>query len=352
MPVTVMGCTYPTAAEFQRLQMDLMPRYTQGRLAFELLPFKNTDFPQITFERPDIFRGLQQWRGLDKPTQHVRDNWNPFGNLVSVEPSYWGEHDHISEEFMTRAAMPGACNTMMDISEIVAKRQMRLLERRYNRIEFLIWQALVFGKYEAVAPNGQIMHNATYAIQQVTAGIPWSDIEFSTPLADFRCIQLRGRGTSADFGQCATAYMNRVTANCLFKNRNPNDVGKAGLTACCTFMGLDMVQAQFAAQGLPKLEIYDQGYVDEAENFHPYIPDGYVVIIGCRPGNERIGNFWYTRNAVGCSITSGPWQKLVDTCDREVPRRVTLYDGFNGGPAIAYPRAVIVLRTGCQSGAC
>lgn len=352
LPQVILGCQYPTAAEFQRLQQELLPRYMNGRLAFDLLPFKNTDFPNITFNKPDIFRGLQQWRGLDKPTQHVKDEWNPFGSLVTVEPSYWGEHDHISEEFMTRAAMPGACNSMIDVTEIIAQRQMRLLERRYNRIEFLIWQALVFGKYEALAPNGQIMHQATYNIQQVTAGIPWSDIANSTPLADFRCIQLRSRGTSADFGTCATAYMNRITANCLFKNQNVHDVGKVGLSACCNFMSLEQINAQFAAQGLPKIEIYDQGYVDESENFHTYIPDGYILIVGCRPGGVPPGHFYYTRNAIGCGITSGPWQKIIDSCDREVPRRISLYDAWAGGPALEYPRQVVVLRTGCASGTC
>lgn len=350
MPVTVLGCKYPSPAEFQKLQMDLLPRYTDGRLAFQLMPFRNTEMPRIQLQKPDIFRGMQQWRGLDKPTQHVRDNWNPFGSLREIDPTYWGEHDDVGEEFLTTAAMPsGSGLSVIDMTEIVTTRQMRLLERRYNRIEFSDWQALIFGKYEALNPQGQVMFSATYNIQQVSAGIPWSDYANATPLADFRCIQLRGRGTSAKFGVEAKAYMNRVTANCLFKNTNPHDVGKAALTACCTFMSLDMVNQQFAAQGLPQLEIYDEGYVDEDENFYPYIPDGYIVVIGTRPGNTPVGNYWYTRNAVGCSINTGPWMKLVDTCEREVPRRITIFDGHNGGPVINYPRQLVVFRTGCTN---
>lgn len=350
MPAIQLGCRYPTAAEIDRLQMDLLPRYTSNRLAFELLPFRNTEMPRIQLQTPDIFRGLQQWRGLDKPTRHVGDNWNPFGSLRQIDPTYWGEHDDVSEGFLTEAASLGSCpQTVIDLTEIVTQKQMRLLERRYNRIEFNIWQALIFGKYEALAANGQVMFSARYNIQQVSAGIPWSDYNSSAPMADFRCIQLRGRGTSAKFDTCARAYMNRVTANCLFKNMNPNDVGKAALTACCTFMSQDMINQQFAAQGLPQISIYDEGYVDEDSNFYPYIPDGYVAIIGCRPGNEPVGNYWYTRNAVGCSISSGPWMKLVDTCDREVPRRITIFDGHNGGPVINYPRQIVVLRTGCTN---
>jgi hypothetical protein len=37
----------------------------------------------------------------------------------------------------------------------------------------------------------------------------------------------------------------------------------------------------------------------------------------------------------------------VDNADRAVPRRIEVYDGHNGGPAIWYPRAIVVLETGC-----
>lgn len=352
MPQTVMGCLYPTNAEVMALQQELFPRFSVGRLAFNILPFKTTDYSQIIFQQPDIFRGMQPWRGLDKPTQTPKDKWNPFGKMLGVEPGYWGEHDYITEEFMTRAAQPGTCADVIDLTEQVARRQERLMERRFNRVEFLIWQALVYGKYEALSTNGQIIHQAYYNVQQVAASVPWSDFANSTPLADFRCIQLRGRGTSTSFGPDAIAYMNRVTANCLFKNQNPADVGKAALTACCTFMGPDIVNQQFAAQGLPRIDIYDEGFVAEDNNFYPYIPDGKVVIIGRRPGGVPVGHYFLTRNMTGCTPTSGFSQKLVDTCDREVPRRISIYDLHNGGPALEYPRAVVVLSTGCTDPQC
>lgn len=114
-------------------------------------------------------------------------------------------------------------------------------------------------------------------------------------------------------------------------------------------MGPDMVNEQFRAQGLPQMRVYDEGYVDDDGNFFPYIPDGYVVVVGVRPGNVPIGHYWLTRNVVGCDVSTGFWQKLVDNCDREVPRKITMYDGHNGNPALEYPRAVVVLRTGCTN---
>lgn len=348
MPATVLGCTYPTNAELLMLQRDLLPRFTADRLGFQLLPFRESEMDRIVFNQPDIFRGMQSWRGLGKPTRHVGDRYNPFGRNCEVPTGYWGEHDTIDEELLTRGVQPGTCSAPLDLTEHVTNLTSRLLERRYNRIEFSIWQALAFGHYEALNASGQVVHEASYNITTVAAAVPWNSYAAATPLNDFRQIQLYGRGTSADFGVNSMAYMNRITANCLFKNTNPNDVGKAGLTACCTFMGPDIVNQQFAAQGLPQIKIYDQGYVGEDRSFYPYIPNGKVVILGTRPGGEAIGHYWYTRNAVGCSVTSGAWVKLVDSCDREVPRKIMVYDGHNGGPAIEYPRAVVVLETGCS----
>lgn len=348
MPATVHGCSYPTNAELMQLQRDLMPRYMEGRLGLDIMPFRNSDADRIIYNQPDIFRGLQAWRGLGKPARQTKDRLNPFGRNCEALPGYWGEFDTIDEELLTRGVQPATCSTPLDLTEHMTNLTLRLLERRLNRIEFLIWQALAFGRYEAQNSLGQIVHEQSYNVTTISSAIPWSTYATATPLNDFRMIQLLSRGTSASFGVTATAYMNRITANCLFRNTNPNDVGKAGLTACCTFMGPDIVNQQFAAQGLPQIVIYDEGYVADDATFYPYIPNGRVVVVGTRPGNERIGNYVFTRNAVGAAVSSGPWVKVVDNADRAVPRRIEVFDGHNGGPAIWYPRAIVVLETGCS----
>ena len=197
MPQNVMGCRYPTNAEIQSIQAELMPRFLENRLAFEIAPFRTSDYAQIMFHQPDVFRGLQQYRGVGKPDQTETSRYNPHGRVCTAEPGYWGEFDTISEEFLTRAAQPGSCSDVIDLTEQIVRRQELLMERRYNRVEFNIWQGLVFGRYEALNNQGQIIFEQTYNNQQITAGVPWSDKENSTPLQDFRCIQLRGRGTSA-----------------------------------------------------------------------------------------------------------------------------------------------------------
>lgn len=344
MPVTIAGCLLPTATELQQLQMELFPRYLEGRLAFDLMPFASTDAPMITLQQPDIYKGLQGYRGLDKPTFSVKDRYNPWGTLCEVQPGYWGEHDEINETHLTKWAGIGQCASVMDATELLTRLQQRLLERRANRIEYNIWQTLVFGRYSALDEDGMVIHEGVFNLQNVSASIPWTNFAGSFPLRDLRTVQLLGRGTSARFDSCARAYMNRETANLLFSNTNPSDVGRVGLSACCNFMGLEQVNQQFLAQGLPQIVIYDEGYYDDNGNFNIYIPYGYVVIIGCRPNNVPVGHYWLTRNAIGCSISSGFWQKMIDTCATEITRRIIVADGHNGGPALEYPRMVAVLR--------
>jgi len=343
MPHLSFGCFVPTAAEVQTLQMDLFPKYLAGRLGLEILPFKSTEMPAIIFKQPDNYRGLQPFRGLGKPTLHIPRRYNPWGTLCQIEPGYWGEHDTIDEEIMTKWG-GSQCGTMLDLTEYTTMLTNQLLERRANRIEYNIWQALTFGRYTALNSAGQVVHEGEFNVQNTSSPIPWTNFAGSFPLRDFRQIQLLGRGTSARFDNCAKAIMNRVTANALMSNTNPQDVGRVGLSACCTFMSPQQINQQFAAQGLPQIVIYDEGFLDDSGNFNVYIPDGYVIIVGCRPGNVPIGHYWLTRNAVGCSVTSGFWQKMIDTCDREIIRQITIADGHNGGPALEYARAVVVLR--------
>lgn len=350
MPVEVQGCIYPTNAELMMLQAELLPRYADGRLAFDLLPFKETSYAKVILNRPDIFRGLQQWRGLDKPTRTPRDQYNYIGEYCEINPGYWGECDYITERDLTLLAAPGSCREPIDITERVVRMQERLLERRYNRVEYNIWQALAYGTSQAFGEDGKLIHEEVFNIQMITVGIPWSDPDNSTPIQDLRCVRLLGRGTSTNFNNTAKAYMNQVTANCLMSNRNANDLGNLQITACCelALFGMNAINMKLTANGLPNLEVYDEGWIDESGNFHPFIPDGKVIVMGVRPGSEPLGNYWLTRNVLGCEVDTGFWQNIHDSCTwGQVPRKISVNDGHNGIPALHYPRGIISIETGC-----
>lgn len=349
----VQGCIYPNNATLNELQRLMMPRFA-NRLAFQIAPFKETSYAEIIFRTPDILIGMQPWRGVDKEPQSNPVNYNHWGVYCRLSPGYWGEQDRITEELLTRGASPHSlCGEPIDLFEIVANIQELLMERRYNRVEFNIWQALVYGNYEARNMDGVVVQEATFNINKVTIKWPWSDPENSTPLMDIRCVKLLERGTSTSFGSCATMYMNQVTMNCMLRNRNPWDIGKHGVSACCEPFTMDRINEILAANQLPNIMVYEGGYYDDARNFHTYIPDGYAIIVGCRPNNEAIARYWLTRNAVDCvgstGIGSGFAQMIQDSCTwGDVPRKIKMFDLHNGGVGIHYPQAVVAIKTGCN----
>lgn len=346
MPIILADCAVPTNWEMAELQRELYPRFAD-RYAFQILPFRSTNASEIVLRQPDILKGLTQHRGLAKPTLHIpnSERYNVFGKQCKLEPSYWGEHDSIGEEELTKYGQPGTCGQPIDLTWYMGQLLENLAERAYNRMEQLIWNTLFFGRYQAISQSGIVMFEAQFNTQQASAGVPWTNLSGSFPLRDFRSLKLLERGTSASFGLCARYIMNQETFNLLLANTNPNDVGRIGLSACCQFMSPELINQQFSAQGLGSFVIYDKGYVDGDGNFQLYIPFGYVLVVGCRPNNEPIGNFWYTRNATQCNISTGMWNYIWDSCGKERPPRVIeLHQGWNGGPAIHYPRAIVVLR--------
>lgn len=350
MPQVSGGCWVPTNQELQTIERELWPRYA-NRTIFDILPIQSTEFARISFLQPDTYKGLQNYRGLDQPTRQIPNHYNPYGTMCSITPGYWGEHDYVSERFITEAAAPGSfCGGPVDLIPYITMLQQNLIERRYNRMEVNAWLALLNGVYYAYGEDGQVIYESTFDIRTYATDIPWSDYENSHPLADFRTITASfGLGTSASFGTDAVAYMNPITANCMFANQNTWDLGKIGLAACCDVMGPDTINRKLNGQGLPGIRIVPDSQLSEDGTPFRVIPDGKVLIVGRRPSGVPIGHYWYTRNAVTCGVTSGPWTKIVDNCDQGVPRKIKIFDGHNGGPAIEYPRAVVVLETGCTA---
>lgn len=349
MPITIEGCTYPTNYELRTIAAEMRPRFREGKLGISLLPEYTSEYGKIMIAQPDVIRDLQQYRGLDQPSPYTNAPYNPYGNLCELQPSYWGEFERVREDFLTNGAQFGSqCHAPVDLSGHIMGMERTLLERHYRRLEFNIWRALIFGIYEAFNVAGSLVFQARYNVRTFEPAIPWSDRNFSTPLADLRYIRdPLGLGTDADFGMGARYIMNQRTADCMFSNRNPNDIGKTNLTACCDYIGPGVVNQQFRAQGLGTIEVYNNGYPDVNRNFQKYIPDGYVVIIGPRLDGEPIGHYYYTRAVVGCGVTSGAWDMIIDSCGRAVPRTIEVHRGHNGGPALEYPRSVIVLKTNC-----
>lgn len=334
--------TFPSSVELVEIERTLLPRLTQNRPIFDILPVRNMDAYVMQYEQRGNITGLQQVRGLGGDPRRVKE----LGAVVKyVEPGVYGEFRNIDETSLTARRQYGApLGTPISIDDLVRDAQEHLLQRRLDRQEQLGWNTLIYGTFTALGEVGQVLHTDTYSIQTFTAGVPWSTPATSYPLGNLRQVQLLSRGLSVDFGAGSTLYMNRYTFNAMNTNTNANDLGGKRAAGLSSITGVNQINEVLTRDDLPNIVIYDRGYIDESNNFQLFIPNGYGVLIGRRDSGVAIGNIQQTRNANNPDMGPGAYMKVIDRGPDRVPRTIECHDGWNGGPVLRYPEAVVSLR--------
>lgn len=332
---------YPSNFEMQMIEREKLPRLTQNRPIFDILPPKNIDAHVMMYEQLENIKGLQQVRGLGGDPRRV----NAQGAGVKyVEPGIYGEFRNIDEVMLTMRRQWGTINQPVDISDLVMEAQDQLLERRLNRQESLGWLLLLNGTFTALGEVGQVLHTDTYTIQTYTAGIPWATSATALPLANLRAIKLLARGTSANFGAKSVLYMNQATFNSMMSNVNANDLGSKRQAGLASITGLVDVNRILLGEDLPQITIYDEGYFDENGVFQLYIPANKAVLVGVRNSGTPVGNYQMTRNANNPDLAPGPYMRVIDRMEERIPRTIEIHDGHNGGPILQFPSAVVSLN--------
>lgn len=342
------SCIVPTPTEIVQVGAQIIPYKKKELLGINsLLPFKYVDNTSITINRPDLIRGLQGWRGLGGEAPRVTAEFDRFGKFCQFWPGYWGETESVGEAELAQTAEPGSCpGQPLNAKNEIARIQSRLTTRALMRMEKLTWDTLRTGRYIAQNQIGQIIFQQFFNIRQVRATIPWTNIVASAPLSFLRSLPEIFRDSSAVFGgTCTTYIMNRTTINRLLENRNPNDLGRGNLSSCCNTMTLEWINAQLAAQGLGQIVVYDNRWLDDNGGIQLFIPDGAVIIKGCRPDTTQVGHYYLTKSMNDClemkGDSQGMWYYFHDTCGTKIAREITVGAGHNGGPIIEYPEMII-----------
>src|SRR5438132_6323718 len=184
------------------IAQDKMPRLTADRPVFDFFPMRSLDAALLVWEQLDNFRGLQQIRGLNGAPPKVQ----PIGLKQFVyQPGYYGEYTDINELEITQRRAPGTFGQPINISDLVLERQDQLLQRRLDRVEYIIWTLITTGTFSvpaspSIAGGLPVVHTDTYPLQTFTAAVGWANSGSSAPLADFSAVQLLHRGHSVDFG--------------------------------------------------------------------------------------------------------------------------------------------------------
>lgn len=334
-----LNLTYPTNSELMEVAQDKIDALRQNRPIFDIMPTRNLNSPLLMWEQKDNFTGLQQVRGMNGDPLRVK---RVGAKRYIMEPGIYGEHLRVDEQEITMRRPLGVYQGAIDVSDIVMELQDQLLTRRMDRIEWIGWQLLINGSFSVAHENGAVLHNGSYSPQTFTATVPWGTQATSTPLADFRAIQLLSRGHSVSFGPSARAYMNQKTFNKLLANTNSADLYGRRTQGLATINNEKEVMTLWSNDGLPGIVVYDFGYQDDTNTFVPWIPDDKVVVIGQRPGNQPVAEYLMTINANNENQAPGAYQRIIDKKE-SLPRSIEVHDGHNGGPAIYFPSAVVVM---------
>jgi hypothetical protein len=160
-----------------------------------------------------------------------------------------------------------------------------------------------------------------------------------------RGVQLLSRGKGVSFGAAAKAFMNRTTANNMLANTNASDLGgrlaNIFSTGAAVVPSIGVTNAILAGEDLPQIVVMDDGYVTDAGSFVNYIANGKVVVVGARPGGAPIADMALTRNANNEGVAPGPYMFIKDRTGDTVPPTIEVHSGWNGGPRLYYPSAIV-----------
>lgn len=331
----------PTSADLREVEQVLVPRIESASPIFKAFPDESTEETVLMWEQEDDYVGLQQVRGLGARPPRVQNVG--FKRYVQ-EPGAYGEMMLLDEVELTRRRRMASFGVPMTIADMVARRQKQLLVRRVNRKEKMLWDLALYGYFAVMDASGTIIHTDGFTPQTYTAAISWSDHANSTPLADLRALQLLSRGQSVDFGPSAEVEINRTWANHLMANTNLNDLGGKRLTGLTPANSLNAINTILAGEGLPQVQVYDEGYKDESKTFQLFIPNARGLLIGRRQSGAKIGGFRYTLNVNNPDASPRPYMRVFDRSTEQVPAEIEVHDGFNGGPVIYFPGSLVSLN--------
>jgi hypothetical protein len=265
-----------------------------------------------------------------------------------AEPGVYGEFIALDEEELTtrrrRASYDGG---PIRINDLVAEAFEQLLTRRINLIEKIGWDLIVKGVFSvAHKVNTGVTYTGSYTPPQLTPNPLWSPANkaTATPLADMRTYRDYGVGQSCSFGGNAMQFCNSVTARAILANTNPDDLGGILMGGGNTVNSLTNVNEILVMNDIPKISIYDGGYVDETGTWQYFLPTGKVLVVGRRTSGVALGRYRYTRNINAPNAAPAPYSRVIMKGDKEVPASIEVHDGHNGGPLIQFPGSVIVVN--------
>lgn len=335
--------TYPNNASLKLIAQDLVARLAADRLGFQLIPFQDVNASTLMWEQKDSFKGLQAIRGINGAPGKISKTGV---DRYMTQPGHYGEYEEMDERELEEMRVLGDFGAPADISQLVVNAQQKLVLREADRQELTIFDLLLNGTFSIVGQSGAIVHTDTYTPQTFTASVNWSLPLTSTPLADIRACKILHRGHSVRFDATSKIVLNQTTMNQVLSNTNPADLfGRRG-QGLATLNSLKQVNEILAMDDLPNFVVYDEVYLAEDSTVASpdpqlFVPTGKAVLVGRRMDGAPVGYYALTRNVNNPNNAPGPYSRIIDKGEFEIPRSIQVHRGHNGAIALEYPSAIV-----------
>lgn len=344
-----MNVAYPSAAEITEIiAPEVAARQMAGRLGFELMPEIPKRTIDVRWNIRDNFTGLISLRGVGGEPESLA---RPGSKEYSYKAGVFGSHIPIGEDELLRRRGDNTSNEPINVDDLVVEAIDTLTEARLNMQEYLIWELLQKGEFKIANGANSIEFVGRFEVQKLKVSIPWSNTSSATPLANIRAARSLMRGRGSTF-RGAQMIVNDKTMSNLMLNRNAADfygVRRGG--GDTPSAGVAMANEYLNAEGLPTIREYDATYfLAGSTEATPYVSDKYAIIIGARLDGSPIGNSIICRNMLTPNQEPAPYSFVRDTTgradenDREVPPKIEVHHGYNGGPVIYYPGSIVILE--------
>lgn len=332
--------SFPENATLRELERERLPILASNYVGNRILPLDEENADTVLWEIRDDIKGMTFAVGSDEEFPLVEDD--PLKRYF-ITPGRYGERMQLDPIKIERMRQAGTYAQPINVGGEMSRMQEKLGIREQILIEYVRWQLLVNGVVNVLRKDGTAIEVARYTPQQYTVPIFWNNYGTAVPLQVLRYIRSAYAGNGHNFGAGAIGFGNAVTLDTLAANTNAADLYGKRMSGLAAPLSLADANSIFLGEGLLKLEYYDETYKDVNGVVQRFIPDGYIVVVGTRPGTGIVaGNYVMTRN--GNNTNGAPGIYVNSGVKEEAPRMPWTERGHNGAPKINYLKQILILK--------
>lgn len=339
----------PTNVAVDGVLQEYVPQ-TEGFLGLEWMPFKELNAQMVVWDEKDRDRGATSYHNMDADPKIGK---RPGSKRHKYTPIPHKETDVINESDLLMPRQLGTLGGVIDVSTEIGEITGERARKNKLRAEIEVWQAL---KGQLSVHRDGVDIEETFPVQEYDVDVDWDELDTAKPLSDWMKMVLKFRFTGASAAG-AEAAMNSTTAGWLLLNKNEDDLkGFQGSNFLKLAYAVEEVNKIFTARKQPLIRVYDEGYVNEADEEVLFLDDGEIIVKGARPQGQKIGDYALTPtlhrvvngqpapgffSIVTVNGLPNPGAVTVQAIGAAGNPKIEVTGGMYGGPRLKYPRSII-----------